>query len=217
MKKIEQKGRVTFGEAVSDFFKGYFDFSGRTTRAGYWWAQLSIVIVYIILYIWTISTVIGSIYGEPNMLPIILLVLFTLAIIIPSISIQVRRLRDLGIKGKALLGLFIIYYGLTYTWLFSFYLNAIGNIASTVSNSLSTGELSIFSNQSSLIMFLFTVISIFMSISMFLPTNYFVTNSEHPFITFLFVSKKDITELTEIVENSETNTINDNFHENEKI
>lgn len=33
----EQPGKVTFIEAHKDFFKGFLDFKGRTTRAGYWW------------------------------------------------------------------------------------------------------------------------------------------------------------------------------------
>ncbi|MGX4685693.1 DUF805 domain-containing protein [Vagococcus sp. JNUCC 83] len=221
MKKIEQKGKVTFSQATGDFFKGYFDFRGRTTRAGYWWAQLAIVLVYVVLYIWTISSLVSSIYGEPNIMPIILLVLFTLAIIVPSLSIQVRRLRDLGIKGKALLGIFIIYYSLAYTWLFSFYINAMGNIASVVSNSLSTGDVSSFSNNSSLFTFLFMIFSIFMSVSMFLPTNYFVTKSNNPFITFLFVSKKtDVEDVelkdTVIFKENETNVLNNDIQENHK-
>lgn len=40
MVKIEEKGKVTFGQAFKDYFRGYVDFKGRTTRAGYWWMTL---------------------------------------------------------------------------------------------------------------------------------------------------------------------------------
>lgn len=36
MEKInEVPGQVSFGRAFNDFFIGYIDFKGRTTRAGY--------------------------------------------------------------------------------------------------------------------------------------------------------------------------------------
>ncbi|ALS00929.1 hypothetical protein ATZ33_05965 [Enterococcus silesiacus] len=52
MKKIHQiQGQVTFGKAIGDFFKGYFDFKGRTTRAGYWWVTLILTILTVICFI----------------------------------------------------------------------------------------------------------------------------------------------------------------------
>ncbi len=41
MKKIEEHGRVSFVTAIKDYFKGFIEFNGRSTRAGYWWAFLA--------------------------------------------------------------------------------------------------------------------------------------------------------------------------------
>ncbi len=48
MVKIEEKGKVTFGQAFKDYFRGYVDFKGRTTRAGYWWMTLVLSILALI-------------------------------------------------------------------------------------------------------------------------------------------------------------------------
>ena len=46
MEKInEVPGQVSFGRALKDFFIGYIDFKGRTTRAGYWWMTLILMII----------------------------------------------------------------------------------------------------------------------------------------------------------------------------
>ena len=35
MNKVNESGKVTFGQAWKDFWKGYVDFKGISTRAGY--------------------------------------------------------------------------------------------------------------------------------------------------------------------------------------
>lgn len=200
MKKIEQKGKVSFGQAIGDFFKGYFDFRGRTTRAGYWWSQLMLILVMLVLYIWTFISIASSVNGEPNIAPIILLVLFILGIIIPLFTIQVRRLRDTGMQSKALLAYFIIYYALLYTWFMSFYTSSISNITNALaaySNSSSSVTPSLGgAGTSSILLFFFSIFSIFSSVAMFLPTNYLATESKNPFLRFLFVEKEE--EVTEV-------------------
>lgn len=42
---INEKGKITFKQAWVDFWKGYVDFGGRSTRAGYWWIQLLIYLL----------------------------------------------------------------------------------------------------------------------------------------------------------------------------
>jgi len=79
-----------FVDAVKAFYKNYFDFSGRASRSEYWWAYLGVIILFFVLGL------LGGLLGEAGM---IVLGLFYLAIIIPSISIGVRRLHDLDKSG----------------------------------------------------------------------------------------------------------------------
>jgi uncharacterized membrane protein YhaH (DUF805 family) len=69
----------------------YADFSGRSRRKEYWMYVLGVLIVAIVLGIVEgilgLSGMIGGVYGP-------LTTLFLLAIIIPSIAVQVRRFHD---------------------------------------------------------------------------------------------------------------------------
>lgn len=72
-------------DSYKDAFKRYAQFSGVTDRAGYWFFVLANAIISLVLGI--ICAIIGN-----N----ILTGLYGLAIIIPSIAICCRRLRDAG-------------------------------------------------------------------------------------------------------------------------
>ena len=74
-------------DAVSTCFSKYATFSGRATRPEFWWFYLFIVIMYIVL------AVLGNIVGDPT-IALTLIGIFGLAIIIPIISVTVRRLHD---------------------------------------------------------------------------------------------------------------------------
>ena len=74
-------------DAVSTCFSKYATFSGRATRPEFWWFYLFIVIMYIVL------AVLGGIIGDPT-IATALIGIFGLAIIIPIISVTVRRLHD---------------------------------------------------------------------------------------------------------------------------
>lgn len=71
-----------------DALKKYADFSGRATRTQYWMFILMYIIIYVVLAV--IDTVMGM---------IILSSIFTLGMLIPSISIAARRLHDTGRSG----------------------------------------------------------------------------------------------------------------------
>ncbi len=73
-------------EAVTTCFSKYVNFQGRAKRSEYWWFQLFIVIVYVVLL------VLGSVM-DPS-IPMILLGIFGLAIILPTLAVSVRRLHD---------------------------------------------------------------------------------------------------------------------------
>ena len=64
-----------------DMWKNFANFSGRTSVGGYWWAYLGNIIV---------SIVLGLIGVE------VLITVYSLATLIPTLFIAVRRLRDAG-------------------------------------------------------------------------------------------------------------------------
>ena len=95
---------VGFGEAIKLFFKNYTNFSGRSTRSEYWFVQLFMFIVSFVFGLF-ISIEAASIETSRNStgagfaFAMIILVIFYLAIIIPSLAITVRRLHDTGKSG----------------------------------------------------------------------------------------------------------------------
>ena len=94
--------------AIKNFFKGYVDFSGRSTRADYWWIWLANIILSIpfwIIYFYTVflSIVMDSIDDSVSEstfmvlgLVVIIYAIFYLAILVPTLALSVRRLRDAG-------------------------------------------------------------------------------------------------------------------------
>ncbi|MEO7410960.1 MAG: DUF805 domain-containing protein [Sphingomicrobium sp.] len=70
--------------------KRYAQFSGRSGRAEFWWFTL--VTTAAGLFLDFIDRAMGSEYG-------LLGVIFTLGLFIPSLSVSVRRLHDIGISG----------------------------------------------------------------------------------------------------------------------
>lgn len=94
--------------AYKNFFKNYAEFTGRSTRSDYWWVWLGNFILSIpfwIIYFYTVflSTVMDSIDDSVSEatfivlgLVVIIYVVFYLAILVPTIALTVRRLRDAG-------------------------------------------------------------------------------------------------------------------------
>lgn len=79
-------------DAVKKFIKNYADFKGKTNRPDYWWVVLAIVICEVVL------TILSLVFSALNVgiIGTILEGLFALAILVPSLAITVRRLRDVG-------------------------------------------------------------------------------------------------------------------------
>lgn len=67
-------------------FKRYADFSGRSRRKEYWMFFLLIIAAYFVI------AIVGSILGETAMS--VLLLIFALGVIVPSLAVQVRRFHD---------------------------------------------------------------------------------------------------------------------------
>jgi len=82
--------KMGFGQAISACFSKYATFQGRAHRPEYWWWMLFLVLYYIA--IWIIGAVLALILG--TVIAVIVGALLFLAIILPTISVAVRRLHD---------------------------------------------------------------------------------------------------------------------------
>ena len=95
-------------QAYKNFFKNYAEFTGRSTRPDFWWVWLGNLILSIpfwIIYFYTVflSTVMDSIDDSASEaafmvlgLVVIIYAVFFLAILVPTLALSVRRLRDAG-------------------------------------------------------------------------------------------------------------------------
>lgn len=79
---IQEAPAMGFGEAISTCFKKYATFSGRATRAEFWWFTLFSFIVSIVVC-WI--PILGQLIG--------------LALFIPGLAVAWRRLHDIGKGG----------------------------------------------------------------------------------------------------------------------
>ena len=86
--------------AYKKYWMGYVDFTGRPTRSEYWLAVLANTIVTIILFSILIVVIVFDSPDSPYHVILTLLYLLVMtyfpASFIPSIALQVRRLRDAG-------------------------------------------------------------------------------------------------------------------------
>ena len=95
-------------DAYKNFFKNYAEFTGRSTRPDFWWVWLGNLILSIpfwIIYFYTVflSTVMYSVSDSASEatfmvfgLVAIIYAVFYLAILVPTLALSVRRLRDAG-------------------------------------------------------------------------------------------------------------------------
>ncbi len=108
---------ASFGAGIKRFFQKYATFSGRASRSEYWWSFLFNGVIETILYIAAVVIAVAGIdpvTGEPGagfMLPLALLMLYSLAIIIPGIAVSVRRLHDAGYSGLLYLLVLVPFFG----------------------------------------------------------------------------------------------------------
>ena len=108
---------IGFVDAIKRGFKKYATFSGRASRSEYWWWYLFTFLVYLVLgvplYVVGIATSRdgGRTPGTLAIPLIILLTVFALGIIVPSLALTVRRLHDAGYSGLLALLLLIPYVG----------------------------------------------------------------------------------------------------------
>ena len=94
-------------KAYGQYWKGYFDFGGKTNRRDYWLAVLVWFLIYII-WMFAGSLVIGGFIDIPQMSEVPTYIGYLEAIygvinVIPMLSMAVRRLNDAGYDWKILL------------------------------------------------------------------------------------------------------------------
>lgn len=116
-------------QAIKRFYKKYAQFSGRASRSEYWWVALFMFLVYAVLSVLmstvgsetvssnTVTSATSYSYSasaEPNGLGMFLtlvLVVFVLGNLVPSIALAVRRLHDANMSGFLYLLILIPFLG----------------------------------------------------------------------------------------------------------
>jgi uncharacterized membrane protein YhaH (DUF805 family) len=88
---IEGTEAMSFGEAIQTAFRKYAEFTGRATRAEFWWWALFNVLVASALSLFNVIRV-----GDNAYLGSLLSGLWGIAVLLPSLAVAVRRLRDAG-------------------------------------------------------------------------------------------------------------------------
>ena len=87
-------------EAVISVLTNWNNFSGRACRSEYWYFSLAAVLVQVIISIIEIATGMVDRLESTEMYEMgILSIIFTLLILVPSISVTSRRLQDRGLSG----------------------------------------------------------------------------------------------------------------------
>ena len=86
---------MSFGQAIKSLFVNYVNFSGRASRSEFWYATL---------FIFLASAATGMVDGALR--TSLFQGLFGLAVLLPNIAVQVRRLHDINRSGWWLIGLF---------------------------------------------------------------------------------------------------------------
>ena len=96
--------------AYKSFFKGYVDFAGRSTRSEYWWIWLGNMILYIPFF-FAYGNAISNPQDEGALIGLggtaIIYMVIGLALLLPSLALMVRRLRDAGFHWALIFIVFI--------------------------------------------------------------------------------------------------------------
>lgn len=105
MNKVHEEGKkIGFLQAIKDFFIGFVDFKGRSTRGGYWWLMLASFLFGIVFEMILEITDLSKNTGAFGIIVVIMLLVLT----IPLITLQVRRLRDVGYSALGIV-LFLLF------------------------------------------------------------------------------------------------------------
>ena len=87
---------MSFKEAIVNVFQNYANFSGRARRSEYWYFTLFMCIVTAVL-----SGINAAVFGPDAQMTVFTVIqgIFSLATLIPSLAVTVRRLHDIGKSG----------------------------------------------------------------------------------------------------------------------
>ena len=87
-------------QAYKNFFKGYADFTGRSTRSDFWWVWLMNNILFLPLYIFYFQMAWNDAGETDPILGVAIISIYMILGIVfftPSLAVKVRRLRDAGL------------------------------------------------------------------------------------------------------------------------
>ena len=100
--------------AYKNFFKGYVDFAGRSTRSDYWWVWLGNMIIYIPFF-FAYGNAISNPRNESALIALggtaIIYMVIGLALLLPGLALTVRRLRDAGFHWALIFVAFVPFVG----------------------------------------------------------------------------------------------------------
>jgi hypothetical protein len=90
------KGGPCMLNAYKNFWKGYLNFSGRSTRPEFWWVWLLNMVIFFPVYY---SLFTGLEFDNPiiNIAVFSMCIILLLVEFVPLLALIVRRLRDVGI------------------------------------------------------------------------------------------------------------------------
>ena len=86
--------------AYKNFFKGFLDFTGRSTRPDFWWVWLMNNVFCIPLYIIYFQMILNDgkeVAPISGVAILSLYIILFMVLFIPSLALKVRRLRDAGL------------------------------------------------------------------------------------------------------------------------
>ena len=96
--------------AYKNFFKGYVDFTGRSTRSEYWWIWLGNMILLVPFYS-VYFKALANPRNEAALMALggiaIIYMIFGIALFLPGLALTVRRLRDAGFHWALIFVIFI--------------------------------------------------------------------------------------------------------------
>jgi uncharacterized membrane protein YhaH (DUF805 family) len=129
---------MSFGQAVKHVYGNYANFQGRASRSEFWWFYLYYVIVGLILYVIYFAGLAASpkteispgVYevsmGPLAIIAIVLLGIWWLANLIPTLAVWVRRLHDSDKSGWWMLLIFACGLGTLVLWIFALLPSSVG-------------------------------------------------------------------------------------------
>jgi len=106
---------MDFGTAIKTCFGKYVEFQGRAARSEYWFFALFNILVYSALFI--VGMIVGGIVGGKAAagaglmagmgVSLVLVGVYGLATLLPTIAVTIRRFHDAGFSGWYLLAFFL--------------------------------------------------------------------------------------------------------------